>query len=97
MAFRNESSARLYEELLREGYDRDLCYTIVVKYMNTDYTAERMLGYLARAGNPPEEELVDEMLAILSDREMYINKHINEESQARVSAWYSSEERADNL
>jgi len=42
--------------------------------MNTDYTATRMLGYLYRYTNPKIEDLVDEMLAILSDRAQIIEK-----------------------
>lgn len=42
--------------------------------MNTDYTATRMLGYLYRVTNPRIEDLVDEMLAILSDRDAIIQK-----------------------
>ncbi len=39
--------------------------------MNTDYTAMRMLGYLYRMTNPSVEMVVDEMLAILEDRERF--------------------------
>ena len=42
--------------------------------MNTDYTATRMLGYLYRISNPRPEDVVDEMLAILSDRNAIIQK-----------------------
>ena len=42
--------------------------------MNTDYTATRMLGYLYRMTELKEEQLVDEMIAILEDRERIIKK-----------------------
>lgn len=42
--------------------------------MNTDYTATRMLGYLYRISEPRPEDVVDEMLAILSDRNAIIQK-----------------------
>lgn len=40
--------------------------------MNTDYTVARMLGYLYRYTEPRMEDVVDEMLAILSDRDMLV-------------------------
>ena len=42
--------------------------------MNTDYTATRMLGYLYRVTSPRVEDVIDEMLAILSDREAIVRK-----------------------
>lgn len=53
--------------------------------MNTDYTATRMLGYLYRYTNPKIEDLVDEMLAILSDRAQIIEKKESEHAQAVIS------------
>ncbi len=42
--------------------------------MNTDYTAARMLGYLYCYTKPHVEDVVDEMLVILSDRDMLVRK-----------------------
>ena len=56
--------------------------------MNTDYTATRMLGYLYRVSNPRIEDLVDEMLAILSDREAIIKKKELEYAQAVINDMY---------
>ena len=57
----------LYRVLQRKGYPDDFCREIAYKQMNTDYTAMRMLGYLYRISDPRPEDVVDEMLAILSD------------------------------
>lgn len=46
--------------------------------MNTDYTATRMLGYLYRINYLSEEMLIDEMLAILEDRERFCKKQKEE-------------------
>ena len=67
----SEQTKQLYKVLLSKGYPKELCAEIAYKNMNTDYTATRMLGYLYRVTNPRIEDLVDEMLAILSDREAY--------------------------
>ena len=44
----SEKSNTLYKELLKRGFHEELCKEIAFKYMNTDYTATRMLGYLYR-------------------------------------------------
>ena len=57
--------------------------------MNTDYTATRMLGYLYRINYLSEEMLIDEMLAILEDRERFRKKHEMEEAQASINKVYN--------
>ena len=81
-------SEELYKVLASKGYEEGLCREIAYKYMNTDYTATRMLGYLYRVTDPKLEELVDEMLAILSDRERLIQKKESERAQAVISDLY---------
>ena len=58
--------------------------------MNTDYTATRMLGYLYRVTNPRIEDLVDEMLAILSDRDAIIQKKEIEQAQSVLNDIYNN-------
>lgn len=70
----SERTDELYNVLLDRGYPKEFCAEIAYKNMNTDYTATRMLGYLYRVTNPRIEDLVDEMLAILSDRDAIILK-----------------------
>ena len=47
-----------------------------------------MLGYLYRMTDPKLEDLVDEMLAILSDRNQIIQKKESEHAQAAISEIY---------
>ena len=89
-ADKNDYVDELYKILLSKGYPKELCAEIAYKNMNTDYTATRMLGYLYRYTNPKIEDLVDEMLAILSDEELgdkitmeqYYYNHMNKAQQA---------------
>ena len=78
----------LYYALKEKGYPDDFCREIAYKQMNTDYTATRMLGYLYRVSNPRVEDLVDEMLAILSDRQQIIQKKEMEQAQAVMNDVY---------
>lgn len=69
-----ERTDELYKVLLTQGYPKELCAEIAYKNLNTDYTATRMLGYLYRYTEPRLEDVIDEMIAILSDREEIIKK-----------------------
>lgn len=83
-----ERTEELYKLLLSKGYPKEFCAEIAYKNMNTDYTATRMLGYLYRATDPRIEDLVDEMLAILSDRDEIIRKKEMEQAQAVINDIY---------
>ena len=73
----------LYKALQQKGYPE-----IAYKQMNTDYTATRMLGYLYRISDPRPEDVVDEMLAILSDRNAIIQKKELEHAQTTINKVY---------
>lgn len=86
----SERTDELYRLLLSRGYPKDFCTEIAYKNMNTDYTATRMLGYLYRVTNPRIEDLVDEMLAILSDRDEIMRKKKMEHAQAVINDIYNN-------
>lgn len=77
-----EISMKLYQVLLDRGYPKEFCEQIA-KNLNTDWTANRMLGYLSHYGKLPMEEIVDEMLAILSDRNRIMAKKQMEATNAK--------------
>lgn len=84
----SERTEELYKLLISKGYPKELCREIAYQHMNTDYTATRMLGYLYRVSSPRVEDLVDEMLAILSDRQQIIQKKEMEQAQAVMNDVY---------
>lgn len=86
----SERTDELYKILLSKGYPKELCAEIAYKNMNTDYTATRMLGYLYRISNPRIEDLIDEMLAILSDRIAIIQKKELEQAQSVINDVYQN-------
>ena len=83
-----ERTDELYKVLLTKGYPKELCAEIAYKNLNTDYTATRMLGYLYRYTEPRLEDVIDEMIAILSDREEIIKKKEMEQTQAVINEIY---------
>lgn len=84
----SERTEELYRVLLSRGYGKEFCAEVAYKNMNTDYTATRMLGYLYRVSEPRIEDLVDEMFAILSDRDAIIRKKEMEHAQAVMNEVY---------
>lgn len=84
----SERTDELYKLLLIKGYTKELCSEIAYNILNTDYTATRMLGYLYRYTEPRMEDVIDEMIAILSDREEFRKKKEMERTQAAINEIY---------
>lgn len=79
---KSPKSLELYDIMIKRGYPEQFCAQIT-KNLNTDWTAQRMIGYLSHYKDLPLEEIADEMLAILSDRNRIVQKHVLEETNAR--------------
>lgn len=84
MKARSENSIELYDIMIRRGYPEEFCDAIT-KNLNTDFTAKRMIGYLSHYQRPPLEEIADEMLAILSDRNRIMQKKQLESSNVALN------------
>ena len=80
----------LHALMIRKGYPEDFV-RVVCNEMRTDFTAQRMIGYIARAGLQPLEDVADEMLAILSDRKRIVDKHIADHAQGMMNRMYRDE------
>ena len=78
---RSHQSMQLYKMLLSRGYPESFC-DLVTKNLNTDFTAGRMMGYLSHYQELPLEEIVDEMLSILADRNRIMQKKQLESNNA---------------
>lgn len=79
----------LYDILIKRGFESSLSHEIAYKYLITDYTRTRMIGYLYRMTDITEEMLIDEMLAILEDRNALIKKHEMEKAQSTINKIYN--------
>lgn len=82
MKERTEKSMKLYRIMGERGYPEEFC-DLVTRNLNTDWTAGRMIGYLSHYPRLPMEEVADEMLAILDDRNRIMEKKDLEENNAR--------------
>lgn len=83
-----EKTEKLYGMMIRKGYPEEFVIEIV-KNMNTDYTAGRMISYLYQADMPRMEDVADEMLAILSDRKAIVEKKRMEHAQSVLNDVYA--------
>ena len=86
----NVKSNELYELMLRKGYPEEFAQLVAAE-MHTEFTATRMIGYISKSAKLPLEEIADEMLAILSDRDRITQKHLLEHAQAKINAMYREE------
>lgn len=78
-----DRSEELMRALQEKGYPDDFCKELAYR------PATRMLGYLYRHSEASRiEDVVDEMLAILYDRNALIQKHEAEQAQAKISEIY---------
>lgn len=78
---RSELSMKLYHMMVDQGYPEEFSKLITLN-LNTDFTAKRMIGYLSHYKKIPLEQIADEMLAILSDR----NRIMQKKSLEKVNA-----------
>ncbi|MCD8379835.1 MAG: hypothetical protein LUC95_05870 [Lachnospiraceae bacterium] len=83
---KSEISQKLYQMMLDRGYQERFC-DLVTQNLNTDFTAQRMIYYLSHYSELPEGEIVDEMLAILSDRNRIMRKKELEYNNAKYNEY----------
>ena len=70
---RNEAYTTLTETICKMGYPQELA-DMIAKNLGSEKMMNRMTGYLLHAKPSSAEEIVDEMLAIMEDRERWIKK-----------------------
>ena len=68
---------RIYKELvkavIKKGFPEELGIAIA-ENLRTEKTMQRMIGYLKQVKKASAEDVVDEMLAIMDDRERWVKK-----------------------
>lgn len=64
---------KLVQMIVRMGYPEEFG-TAVANNLRTPKTMNRMIGYLTQAKPRSAEEIADEMLAIMDDREQWMKK-----------------------
>ena len=85
-----EISDKIYELMVEKGYPAAFA-RIISAEMNTEFTGNRMYGYIARNELLRLEDVADEMYAIKSDRDRIMSKHINEQAQNVINELYRNQ------
>lgn len=91
---KSEKSIELYNFMIDRGYPEPFADE-VTKNLNTDWTAGRMIGYLRHYKVLPLEEVADEMLSILSDRNRIMQKHELERNNSAYNEWLNRKDIYD--
>lgn len=79
-----EAYRDLVDAIVRMGYPEEFG-RVIAKNLGSEKTMRRMTAYLRQAKPRSAEEIADEMLAIMSDRERWIRKKEAEEANARYN------------
>ena len=74
----------LVSRIVRMGYPEEFGKAIA-RNLGSEKTMRRMSAYLVNAKPRSAEEIADEMLAIMSDRERWIQKKESEQANARYN------------
>ena len=100
----NDFAEKVEEKLTELGYGRAFART-VASFTNTEYTSKRMLSYLKNSLSTSEEEIAEEMLIILEERDRFRKKHIEKAGRGKTVTglfvrgftidWKRLEEQAD--
>ena len=85
----------LYDLMVQKGYPAEFA-SIVAEQMHTEYTSERMILYISRAGLLPPQEIADEMVSILAERDRLVQKHIAQHAQGKVNEMYRGDTFEDS-
>ena len=94
--YTQETWRRAYAELLTVLSDAGIPEEVgkyIAKNLRSERAIRRMTGYMRQARPATMEEVADEMLAIMEDRNAWARKREAEESNARYNAWLRSDLR----
>lgn len=74
---REHLKTKLISELQKRGYPQEFGI-VIADQLGTEMTMKRMLSYLHHPIRYSAQEIVDEMLAIMAERDSWQRKHIAE-------------------
>ena len=79
----------LVRTIVRMGYPKEFGI-VIADNLRTEKTMGRMIGYLKQANPGSADEIADEMLAIMEDRERWIRKKTAEYYNSKYNEllWY---------
>ncbi|MBR0090400.1 MAG: hypothetical protein IJP92_01735 [Lachnospiraceae bacterium] len=94
MEIRERKKHELIDILVRMGFSAELGEAIAAN-LRTEKPMSRMIGYLLSVGPRSEEEIVDEMLAIMSDRDRWVQKKEAEHANQKYNEYLNRRREED--
>ena len=94
MDVRAEKRRQLIDVMTRMGFPSCLGEA-VADNLRTEKPMSRMIGYLLPSGPRSEEEIVDEMLAIMSDRDRWVQKKEAEYANQKYNEYLNRRREED--
>lgn len=94
--YTRDSWRQAYGDLLRAFEERGLPAEVgklFAKNLRSERSIRRMISYLRNARPTSMEEIADELIAIMEDREHWIQKKQAEESNRAYTQWLNSDLR----
>lgn len=91
-AERDELARAVVREIERCGFPREFGY-VVTRELGGPWSLTRMLGYLRGVRPTSADDIADELLAILADRDRIVRQQQAEQSNAALTAFYNRPDR----
>ena len=87
---------RAYQELvaavLDQGYPEEFA-VVLAGELRGEKSMRRLASYLRQAGQLSPEQIADEMLAIVAQRDAWVEQKVSEHANASITAFYNRPHR----
>jgi hypothetical protein len=91
---REDAREQLVDAILQLGYPAEFG-VVLAEELRSEQAMRRMASYLRQAQPQSPEEIADEMLAIVAQRDSWVERKISEHAQASVTAFYNRDRDDD--
>ena len=91
---REDAREQLVDAILQLGYPAEFGVALAEE-LRSEQAMRRMASYLRQAQPQSPEEIADEMLAIVAQRDSWVERKISEHAQASVTAFYNRDRDDD--
>lgn len=91
---REDARTQLVDAILQLGYPAEFG-VVLAEELRSEQAMRRMASYLRQAQPQSPEEIADEMLAIVAQRDSWVERKISEHAQASVTAFYNRDRDDD--
>ena len=88
MNARERARTRLLRAFVELGFPEEFG-VVVADSLRGEKSMDRMAGYLRAARPTSMEQIADEMLAIMADRDSWVEKKISEHANGKITEFYN--------